>query len=307
MKKRYFEKYTADEINSIKLTANDSAARVARALTLGEIIITDYQWTSTFVNMIAKRVTVPDGITPSYKNRTKKNNEVFFIASDDGQIQHSTIRPDVETSLPIYNMVQSEFWPMFGVASGDLDQEAEALETIGRSFDIDLDKMGWTLLKAAVSAAPAADHSADLDKKAYASFVDELLTTMEDRGFGNAMTDGILFINPRRLAQIKTDLRNNNQKMEDLFMGKIVTLPTAADTAREYGANLAHTEAYLIVVGNDLARNYVCLTQGKEIFSEDTPAIDNSFKMGVRAITRRALAVINSNRIAYLKMNAALA
>ena len=92
--KRYFENYNSEELKKVASTATDPVAKRLRAQTLGEIIVTEYEWESSFINLLAKRVTVPDGVTPSYYNRTKKNNEIFFIASDDGIVQHSTVRPD---------------------------------------------------------------------------------------------------------------------------------------------------------------------------------------------------------------------
>lgn len=305
-KKRYFENYTKEDWAEIRATATDHGKRIARAKTLGEIIEKEFTWKSTFLSMLAKSVTVPDGVTPSYKNRWKRPNKIFFIASDDGIIQHSTLRADTETTVPIINLVQSEFWPLFGVDQEDLSPEEEALEAIQRSYDLKLDQLGWALLKAAVVSDAAVDKSAVADRLMKASYVDELLTHLEDQGYGNAMTDGILFINAKRLAQLRADLRNNNQKMEDLFKGRIVSMPSSADTRGEYGAHLANTEIYLVVPGSDLARDYKCLSSGKVIYTDDTPPLDNSFKMGIKSISRRALALVNSDRIAYLKMHASL-
>jgi len=304
--KRYFENYTQQDWAEIRATASDPEKRIARAKTLGEIIEKEFTWKSTFMNMIAKGVNVPDGITPSYKNRWKRPNKIFFIASDDGIIQHTTLRAEAETTVPIINLVQSEFWSMFGADQEDLSPEDEALEAIQRSYDLKIDILGWALIKAAVAGTPTVDKSSVEDRAMKASYVDELVTHLEDLGYGNATTDAIMFINAKRLAQLRADLRNNNQKMEDLFKGKIVSMPSVADTRGEYGSHLAHTEVYLVVPGNDLARDYKCLSKGKVVYTEDAPSHDASFKMGVKSITRRSLAVVNSDRIAYLKMNASL-
>jgi hypothetical protein len=303
---KYFEKYTKEDWAEIFATAHDSAKRVARAKNLGEIILREFPWKSTFINKIAKAVKVPDGVTPSYKNRQPIDNKIFFIASDDGVVQHSTIRAQSETTVSILNLVQSEFWPMFGNDVEDLSQEEEALSAIQSSYDRQIDKLGWTIVKASVSSSAAVDKSAEVDKKMYASYLDELITYLEDKGYGNVMTDGVLFINAKRLAQLRVDLRNNNQKIEDVFKGEIVSMPSTADTKSEYGMHLGHAEAYLMVPGSDLARDYQCLVNGKVIHTEDTPPLDHSFKQGVKSITRRALAVVNTDRIAYLKMTSNL-
>lgn len=304
---KYFEKYTKEDWAEIFATAKDPEKRIARAKTLGEIIVKEFNWTSTFLNKIAKGVKVPDGITPSYKNRHPIDNKIFFIASDDGVVQHSTIRAQSETSVAILNLVQSEFWPQFGNDVEDLSQEEEALNAVQKSYDRQLDKLGWTVLKAAVSGTIAVDKSALADKAMYTSYLDELITYLEDKGYGNVMTDGILFINAKRLAQLRADLRNNNQKLDEVFKGEVVSMPSTADTKSEYGMHLTHAEAYLMVPGSDLARDYQCLVEGKVVHTEDAIPLDHSFKVGIKSITRRALAVINTDRIAYLKLNANLA
>ncbi len=302
----YFDKYTAEDWAEIKATATDPAKRIARAKTLGEIIVKEFPWNSTFLNKIAKSVKVPDGVTPSYINRSKIPNKIFFLASDDGVVQHATLRAQSETQVPIINLVQSEFWPMFGNDVEDLNKEEEALEIIQKSYDLTIDRLGWALVKAAKSADADVDKSAAADKEMFASYVDELITHLEDLGYGTVADTGKLFINAKRLAQLRADLRNNNQKMEDLFRGEIVSMPSTADTKGEYGMHLTNAEVYMLAPGNDVARDYQCLVENKVVHTMDALPLDNSFKMGIKSLTRRALAVINADRFAYLKLTANL-
>lgn len=308
--KKYFEAYTDEEIAQIKLTAapENKALRVQRALTLGEIIQHTYEWTSTFLNDIAKPVDVADGVTPSFKNRKKIPNHIYFIANDDGVVQNQTIRAEQEISVPIINLVQSEFWNRFGVAVGDLSQEEEALDAIQHSYDVSLDIMGWALIKAAKASDIAVDRSADASaaRTLTVEKLEELISAAEDLGFGDISQNGTLFLNARRFGQLRSNARKEKIALSEVFSGTIRSMPSTASAGGDYGAHLGNTEVYLKAPGTDVARDYRCLSEGKVILTEDSEAQDNSYKMGVKSLSRRGLAIVNSKKIVFMKMHADL-
>ena len=308
--KKYFESYTEDEIAQIKLTAvpENKTLRVQRAQTLGEIIQHAYEWSSTFLNDIAKPVDVADGVTPSFKNRKKIPNHIYFIANDDGVVQNQTIRAEQEISVPIVNLVQSEFWNRFGVAVGDLSQEEEALDAIQHSYDVTLDIMGWALVKAAKDSDIAVDRSSDASgsRTLTVEKLEELIAAAEDIGYGDVAQNGTLFLNAKRFGQLRQDARKNQIKLSEVFSGSIRSMPSTASAGGDYGAHLTHAEVYLKAPGMDVARDYRCLSDGRVILTEDSEAHDNSYKMGIKSISRRALAIVNAKKIVFMKMHADL-